>query len=624
MARVTMKKGIPFPMGNSVYGKDINIAVTGMEGKSLSLVLYHRKSGREAFCQVIPEEYMVGNVYGIRLVGIEPSEYTYNFRRGEEEFTDPYAKSVAGCDRWGERKSRGVFGVEEFDWEGDLPLDLAYEDIVIYLLHVRGFTRHSSSHVKYRGCFEGIVEKIPYLQELGINQIELMPSYDFDEIIKSTMQEKAETGNIPEDAIEAVEMQTAHTARRAAEKKINYWGYTDGFYFTPKAAYSGIHDSAKSFKLLVKECHKAGIEVMMQFYFPSDKNLSLILDCIRYWVIEYHIDGVHLLGSNIPIEIITTDPVLSRIKISGNPIPIDMIFSGDYVPQKKRLAEQDDSFMYDMRKFLKSDEDMLRLFASHQLCNPEKMCKINYMTNYYGFTMMDLVSYDRKHNEENGEDNRDGNDYNYSWNCGAEGTSRKKAVRQLRMKQIKNAFTMLFFSAGVPMLVSGDEFGRSQKGNNNSYCQDNEINWVNWTLMDKNREIFEFVKAMIALRLSHPIFHQRNQLRVMDYKSCGYPDISYHGEMAWYPKFENYNRHLGVMYCGEYGKLPDGKSDAVFYIAYNLYWQNHRFALPKLPKNKKWHILMDTKRGFVEKTVPLEVQTDILVSDRSVILLVGK
>ena len=226
-----------------------------------------------------------------------------------------------------------------------------------------------------------------------------------------------------------------------------------------------------------------------------------------------------------------------------------------------------DDFMYDCRKFLKGDEDMLSLFTHHLLDNPQKCAVINYITTYYGFTLDDLVSYDRKHNENNGEGNNDGNEYNYSWNCGAEGKSRKKAVMKLRTSQIKNAMTMLFLAQGVPMLRAGDEFCNSQNGNNNAYCQDNNISYLDWTDLDKHKDIFEFTMKLIYFRREHPLFRSRDRKRMIDYMSCGYPDVSFHGEQAWSPKFENYNRHIAVMYYGAYEKLDNGRRDDDFYAA---------------------------------------------------------
>ncbi|MBD5106223.1 MAG: alpha-amylase, partial [Lachnospiraceae bacterium] len=236
------------------------------------------------------------------------------------------------------------------------------------------------------------------------------------------------------------------------------------------------------------------------------------------------------------------------------------------------------------------------------------------------------VSYDKKHNEENGENNKDGSDYNYSWNCGVEGKSRKKQVLELRKKQIRNAWLMLFLAQGTPMILSGDEFLNSGEGNNNPYCQDNRINWLNWKQAETNKEMVEFVKFLIQTRKNHPILHKEEQFRIMDYISCGYPDLSYHGNMAWYPQFENYNRHLGIMLCGKYAKVKKRRDDDFFYVAYNMHWTEHEFALPKLPSGFKWYILTESEKGeyFTEAQTPSRKQTKIAVPERSILVLIGK
>lgn len=606
MVEVALEKGTPYPLGMSFPDHDINVALEDFGGEPVFLLLYDRESGKRVKKIRLPEEYRIGNVLCARLKGISYDKYEYSFSKGDARFTDPYAKRLSGCDKWGEHRPRGMFcqSVDPPGWNADRPLELAYEDIVSYLLHVRGFTRHKSSGVSFPGCFEGIIEKLSYLKELGINQIELMPAYEFSELRRQS-RNTVTSGAVP------AELRMG---------RVNYWGYSDAFYFSPKAAYSGIQNPQQSFRELVMALHKAGIELIMQFYFPEDKNKLFIIECLRYWVLNYHVDGFHLLGSKIPLSVITEDPVLGRTKIAGENM------DPDFANRKSRfcrLAAYDDGYMYDMRKFLKSDEDMLRAFTRRQIYRSNEVAPINYITNYYGFTMMDLVSFDRKHNEANGEDNRDGNDYNYSWNCGVEGRTRRKAVLALRRRQIRNAFCILLFSQGTPLLLSGDEFGNTQRGNNNPYCQDNEISWLNWTNLETNRDLFLFVKQLIALRRENTVFHRKEQPRIMDTKSCGYPDLSYHGEMAWFPRFENYNRHIGVMYCGEYSDREDVREDD-YYIAYNMYWQKVRFALPKLPKDRQWFLLLDTGKGFEEKIEALPVQTEIVVHDRSIVVLVGK
>lgn len=623
MQNFTVKKGKPFPLGLTKVSNGINLAVAMKNAIEPALLLYNSKDGKREFSISLTEDYRFGNIYSVLLEGIEENQYEYNFYDGRKRFQDPYARTLHGCKKWGDHRPKCVMcNDKEYDWENDHTLLIPYRDTVIYLIHVRGFTKHRSSMVKNPGTFEGIIEKIPYLKELGINQIELMPAYEFDEIIR---QEKRGTSisKLPDDSKELLALQKKMNEIEG-KKRINYWGYSEAFYFAPKVAYAAKDDASVSFKDMVKALHQSGIEVVMQFYFKAGTQSYLISDCIKSWVMNYHIDGVHLLGPDIPIKLLATDPLLAGTKLAYERIPEEEIFEGNEKPSYQNLAVYQDDFMYACRKYLKSDDDMLKQFSYHQRVNPSRYSTVHYMTNYYGFTLNDLVSYDRKHNEENGENNRDGNDYNYSWNCGVEGKSRKKAVIELRKKQIRNALTFVMLSQGVPMLVAGDEFCHSQNGNNNAYCQDNVSTWINWENQKKHADIFAFTKSLIAFRMAHPVFHQENEPRLLDYLSCGYPDLSYHGTMAWYPRFENYNRHLGCMYCGSYVKTSHKKEDDFFYIAFNMYWVSEKFALPKLPKGKKWYLVFSTKEGFIQEGKPLLNQDEIMVADRCSITLTGK
>ena len=261
--------------------------------------------------------------------------------------------------------------------------------------------------------------------------------------------------------------------------------------------------------------------------------------------------------------------------------------------------------------------------------NPAGYGVINYMANTNGFSMMDMVSYDTRHNEENGEKNQDGSPYNYSWNCGVEGPTKRKKVMELRKKQLRNAFLLLLLSQGTPLIMAGDEFGNSQSGNNNAYCQDNEVSWLNWNLVRTNQDILEFVKAVIAFRKAHPVFHMPKEPKIMDYLACGFPDVSYHGVKAWCPEFDNFRRQLGIFYCGEYGKRPDGTPDNNFYVAYNMHWEPHEFDLPNLPKKERWHVAFHTDKTDEKGIYPegKEHQAEgkrFLVPPRSIVVLVGK
>lgn len=479
-------------------------------------------------------------------------------------------------------------------------------------MHVRGFTKHSSSGVNGKGTFQGIVEKLPYLEELGVTTIELLPIYE----LKGVAKKKSAAGNIAETIEASV----------PKEHKVNYWGYAEGLYYAPRNSYAMCGNGDLEFRNLVKALHKKNMEVILQFYFPQNVPQNEILNILKYWRREYHVDGFHLKGENLPLLMIGQEPGLSDVKMLYYDFPINQLYSENNMPSVRNLAYYRDDYMYIMRKFLKGDEDMIPSVLGVMRRQPREAGQINYLTNYFGFTLADMVSFERKHNEENGEDNRDGIDYNHTWNCGTEGKSRKRAIVSLREKQIRNALCMLMFSQGTPLIYMGDEFGNSQNGNNNPYCQDNEISWLNWKNKEQNKELFEFVKGLITLRKNHPILHKATELRLMDYISCGFPDLSYHATKAWQPDMTNVTRHIGVLYCGKYAKTKVGEEDAFFYVAMNMHWEPHEFALPKLSKGMEWYMLMDTEKWDIcaGNELVLANQQTSMVGPRSIQVYISK
>lgn len=590
--------GRPELMGATVTDGGVNFSVEVTREKDVKLLLY-RKGGHIPAREIdMTAGARVGNVYSVFVSALPAGETEYNFKIGARVVTDPYAKKIAGRKRWGappEEKDghgvRGAFPCAQYDWEGDSPLMLPYGEVIAYALHVRGFTKHSSSGVRHKGTFLGIKEKIPYLTELGVNQLVLQPAYEFDE-----------TGG--------------------EHEKTNYWGYAPGFYFAPKNAYAAGDDAAREFKDMVKALHKAGIELIMEFYFPEGTDRLLMLECLRYWLLEYHADGFYLNGPSAPMELFAKDPLLASCKLMSAGFDMRGLYKD--LPVFCNVGECNDGFQNDARRFLKGDEGMAEAFAWRARRNPPDRGIVNYITNHNGFTLADLVSYEARHNEANGEQNRDGSSQNYSWNCGAEGPSRRKAVLALRQKQIRNALVMLLLSQGTPLILSGDELGHTQKGNNNAYCQDNDISWLNYRVPKGSRFIFDFVKALIALRKRHPILHMPREMRIMDSLSCGYPDLSYHGEKAWYPEFESCSRRFGVMYCGRYA----GEDD-FFYFACNMHWLPHEFALPSLPKGMSWRTVVDTSKeeetvALEERAKPLEEQKKVTVPERTIFVLIGR
>ncbi len=595
------------PLGVSLRGKEIQFAFVSPE-EDCGVILYDGKTGKELQRIAFPEEYRVGDVHTMAVQGIGVKEFMYTFYQGDTPVNDPYARKFSGNGVYGDvdgvKGKKALFDQIAYDWEGDKRPCLSYEDMVVYGMHVRGFTKHASSKVKNKGTFKGVEEKLPYLKELGITTLELQPVYEFDEVfVKGSDVEKNKYFKMPETDVQDAK----------EDLGVNYWGYTKGMYYAPKSSY-GCGDSAVEFKDLIKALHKNGMEAVLQFYFPAQVEAWEILDILRYWVLEYHVDGFHIKGQCTPMDLICGDPVLKGVKLWF----YDFAGKGNPTQEKRRYGVYNDEFLSVMRRFVKGDEDMVGTALEYMRRNPAGVGVVNYVSNYNGFTLMDAVSYERKHNEANGEDNKDGTDYNFSWNCGMEGPAKKKWVSKLRTQQLKNFMTLLVFSQGTPMIFMGDEFGNSQEGNNNPYCQDNEITWLDWKDLEKNREIYEFFKNLLALRKNHPVLRQKEQLRLMDYRSCGYPDLSYHGEEPWKPMMERYSHQIGMMLCGKYG-TSGAEEDNSFYIGVNMHWEEHSYALPKLPKGEQWELCLCTEK---DREVVVEEQC-ITVSPRSICVFIS-
>lgn len=585
----------PYPLGAHREADGISVSFASKEA-NCGVVLYDRATGRRIRKIPFGPQERMGRIYYKWIPDVDASRISYQFYEGDRVVADRHARVFVSKSAYGRRREekdmKAGFLSEEFDWEGDRSPRIPYEDCICYCMHVRGFTKHISSGVEHRGCFRGVMEKIPYLKELGITTVELQPAYEFLEM--STQDEAhAEVPSGFTGAGQEGESGTFEEEKKVLDR-INYWGYKKGYYYAPKEGYASGEDASVEFKEMVKAFHAEGMEVVMQFYFPKEVPEREIPEILRFWVLEYHVDGFHLMGERLPLNLIATDDGLTDTKLWYYDFDADRIYGEEDICAYRNLAVYRDDYMFDMRRFLKGDGDMVNSILYHMRNNPKNLGRINYFTNYYGFTLMDLVSYDEKHNMENGENNRDGAGYNASWNCGMEGATRRKQILALRRKQIKNALCMLFLSQGTPLIFMGDEFGNSQKGNNNPYCQDNEVTWLNWKDLQKNRDIYECAKELIALRKAHPILHQERELKIMDYISCGYPDLSYHGEEAWRPSLDGGSHHVGIMYCGKYARVGREKEDDFFYVALNMHWEAHEFAMPKLPRGLRWELLLET------------------------------
>ena len=555
--------GFPFPQGCTVEGQTANFSVAVPEGQTCELIIYKKGARTSAFSQKMPYSDVAGNLHFLSVVLEQPEDYEYCYKIGGKIVPDPYGKAFSGREHWSvskgkeKRKLRTRIVTDTFDWGKSQFPHLKKEDVIAYSLHVRGFTKHSSSGVAHKGTFDGVTEKLPYLQKLGINQIHLMPVYEFDE----------------------------------NQRHVTYWGYGKAYFFAPKASYAA-GDPVNEMKSLVRQMHLAGIEVILEMPFTEGTTFSMILDCLRYWVMQYHVDGFIVNPYICNPDELAKDPVLAKSKI----------------------LKKEDGFQNVMRRFLKGDEGMIRDVIC-QLKNQDTQL-YNYIASHNGFTLCDVVSYDGKHNEANGENNLDGPDYNYSWNCGAEGNSRKKAVNELRKNQIFNAFFLLLFAQGMPCILSGDEFMNTQKGNNNAYCQDNLISWLDWNQLSRQEELYTFVCRLIALRKACMKQIAKKSEDTMG--RSGIPQISYHGEDAWQMPAGRASRQLGVFYHEE-------STEKDFYIAYNMHWLSHSFALPSLPKGMEWVCIAGTKEGVLDEKEAVPVKDKkVQLEERTIKVFVGR
>lgn len=590
-----------YPLGVTITESGAKILVQA-EAEKMTLLLF--KAGeKESFEQIeFQKEDRLGDVWTMSLDGYDFNGLEYGFEADGEWLADPYARALTGRNVWGSALNQSMASNENgtwqqvrarvadpsFDWDGDKKPSIPYSETILYRLHVRGLTKHPSSHVKNKGTYAGIVEMIPYFKSLGVTSLELMPVTEFNEVIMDAVP-SAIPGGKPV---------------WKPNGKVNFWGYGPSFLYAPKAAYgTGLMPVEIEFKIMVKELHDAGLECIPEICFTGKETIPMVLDVLRFWAEEYHVDGFRLSGS-VPTEAIAADPFLKDLKLLAedwSAVPADPKAKapkhGSISVREKHLAEYNDKFQMDMRRILRGDQGMVEKLIEWTEKNPADHAVINFMANTNGFTMMDMVSYDEKHNEANGEGNRDGTDDNASWNCGIEGPTREEKINKLRKQQLYNAFLMLLLSQGTPLIMAGDEFGNTQGGNNNAYCQDNEIGWLNWEQLEEHADLFQVVREFIRFRKEHRVFHMNEEAKHTDYKSLGYPDVSYHGQSAWRPDQEYYRKQLGIMYWGAYAKKENGDPDETFYVAYNMHWGTHKLGLPRLPKGLIWQPLYDTSAG---------------------------
>ena len=605
MRNLKTAPGDPYRMGARIAGDGVVFTVAVPDDKPAELVL-KMSDGEERRISLSPDS-RTGEVASIKVCNLDAKELVYRYRIDGETFLDPYATMIR--DGWCGCAS------DHYSWTGDRTLNIPVSEMIIYKLHVKGFTAKSRSSVRRKGTYAALSGKIPYITKMGFNTVELMPIYEFDDALK----------RIPPFA----KAHPVGASPRDVEYPRNYWGYADkNYYFAPRQSYSMGDDSSAEVKSMVKSFHRAGIEVLMEMYFPEKTNPMTALEAVIFWKHYYHIDGFRFIGAGVPVAALIREPILKRTKMLFDSIDIPWAVGGR-IPFHKHLIEAGNRFMDTGRRFLKGDEGQVGAFVENIRRNPEEIGVVNYMATTDGFTLNDCVSYNWKHNEENGEDNADGPDFNYSWNCGAEGKTRKKSVVSLRNRQRKNALCYLFLAQGIPLLQAGDECGNSQNGNNNAYWCDNPVGWVDWGTSRADQDLQDFVRKLIAFRKAHPILHLQRHLRGVDSRGCGFPDISYHDSKAWVFHPDMASRTASILLCGLYTQDEGKAADDFIYIGFNSYWEDHEFALPDLPADYEWHEALDTGRDSGQEFISLDPEEGIVddrsvkASPRSVLVLLG-
>ncbi len=665
----------------------VNFTVHTHYGTSCTLLLFHRDAVEPYARLPFPDAYKIGDVYSMIVFGLDIEEFEYAYQiDGPYEpenglvfnrnaiLLDPYARSVAGQRLWGDRKLGGYHARvvrDVFDW-GEMPQSTrTMSDLIIYELHVRGFTYHPSSGVTHRGTFAGLMEKIPYLKELGINAVELMPIFEFDETMNS---------------------------REAGGKTLyDYWGYNTVGFFAPNTSYISTDEynqEGTELKELIKAFHDNGIEVILDVVFnhtaegnelgptfcfkgfdnkvyymltPEGNyyNFSgcgntlncnnpivrlLILECLRYWAVSYRIDGFRfdlasILGrhedgsplNNPPLlELLATDPVLRNVKLIAEAWDAGGMYQVGKFPASKRWAEWNGRYRDSIRSFLKGDSwccwDAARsisgsgdLYGGYYSDNNNNYAGynscVNFLTCHDGFTLYDLYSYNEKHNEENGWNNTDGSNDNRSWNCGVEGDTDDPDVLSLRFRMMRNACAVLMCSRGTPMFFAGDEFGNSQSGNNNAYCQDNEISWLDWGLLEKNQVFFEFFKFMIHYRLKHPVIRKKLPDAI-----CGMAPLRTHCTNPEEADIPRDAMTFAVSFAGY--NTETGKDDLV-YVAINTYWEDVRVMVPELSHHCAWYLSVNTwgdenGRYFYPEGEEVRIEHEFIMRPRSVAVFTGR
>lgn len=618
--KFTLHHTTPFPLGVRQTTEGYRFSFVS-EAKENGVVLFS-KSFSKPVTLLLDASFRCGKIYGAEVIGSFPEDTTYLLLQDGERVLDPCATGFWPKRKYMEQCSQTCLlpGKQE---HYDIPEGphIPFGDKVFYMLHPRGFSMKAHGKPGMKGTFAGITEALPYMKKLGVTSLILMPSYEFGERMESfdPVGLKKSTEEACHDMnFDLATYKVDFSENKDRPVKTNYWGYTaDNQYFAVKGSYA-MGDPDQEFGKLVAACHEEGMELFLQIYFPENSSFRLMEDVLLHWKLKYGVDGFHLMGATIPVQsLMESDALLDTYLLFEN-------VEESVVAKRASCGVINSGFMYDMRNFLKGDYGVAFQVAGHIRRQMSAGGAIHFMAKQDTMRLADMVSYQEKHNLANGEDNRDGTNYNCSWNCGVEGKTRKKQILSLRKKQMKNAMCLLFLSQGTPLLYSGDEFGNSQDGNNNPYCQDNEISYIKWSELSKHKELFEFTKALICLRNTYPILKGAVAFQGTDYGAYGIPDISFHGKEAW--RTDSQSLVFGVMYNNQYA-IPG--EDSVLYVAYNMHWEKHSLALPKLPGNRKWTCILSTDEnwkasagvGLGMPEQPNEVCGTLVIPERTIMVL---
>ena len=582
----------PYPLGISESGDCLKFSFAGGSAGQCTLNIYSNKNTRPLISVIMDKKDKTGDVFSCLVdKSVFNNEsgnyYDYIYEIDGQSYIDPYAPQISGREVFGKHNKdiRGRINFRTSQINGNNRPSYDAHDLIIYQMHVRGFTKHRSSKVKHKGTYAGITEKIDHFQSLGINCLLLLPAYEFNEYIN----EPAPIG-LPD----YIEYEDTH--------RVNYWGYTDdAYYMAPKSAYASSPEKCtEEFSEMITKLHDKGIMVMLDMHFPVWAHSGYICDCLRNWVVNYHIDGFRVNQEAIDYNMINRDPVLSDIILLGNYWnqqyrPASTGLLGLIPPSGCQLAHCNDGFLVTIRRFIKGETnnvwDIINKIVEGGY-NYHDIETVNYVASVNGLTLNDSVSYNRKHNEDNNENNCDGTDYNYSTNFGVEGKTRRKTITDKRQQAIRNELMLLMISSGIPMLLAGDEMYNSQEGNNNAYCQDNDISWLNWNCINKGTSLTEYIKTLTSFRSEYIIGDKRGYAAIAQKNEGSFPNISYHGREPWQVERYSYCRAGGVLI-----------SDKGLYIAINLQDDSYNFELPILNDTCIWKAAcwssLNPPKGFV-------------------------